>query len=50
MQPPLTDSEVLAEYFEIGNISGGDGEVIDVSDGFEEEPMGYSGKSAFLFP
>ena len=48
MQPPLTDSEILAESFETGNFSNGDDELIDVSNGFEEEPLEYFGKSDLL--
>ena len=33
VQPPLANSEMLAEFFETGEISSGDGGVMDVSDG-----------------
>ena len=48
VQPLLTDSEILAEFFKTGNISDGDDEVMYVSDGLEEEPMKFSGKSDLL--
>ena len=48
MQPPLTDSEILAESFETGNFSYGDDELIDVSNELEEEPLECSGKSDLL--
>ena len=47
VQPPLTDSELLAKFFETGNISDGDDEIMDVSDDFEEEPVECPGKSDF---
>ena len=48
MQPPLTDSEVLAEFFKTSNISDGDDKVMDVSNVLEKEPMEYLGKSDLL--
>ena len=45
VQPPLTDFEILGEFFENGNISDGGDEVMDVSDGLEEEPMECPRKS-----
>ena len=39
MQPTLTDSEILAEFFQTGNISAGDDQVMNVRNGLEEEPM-----------
>ena len=45
VQPPLTDSKILAEFFETDNISDVDDEVMDVSDGLEEEPMECPNKS-----
>ena len=48
MQPPLADSQILAEFFESGNISDGYVEVMDVSDGLEEEPMECPWKSDLL--
>ena len=47
-QPPLTDSEVLAEFFETGNISDIYDEVMDASDGLEGESMKCSGKFDLL--
>ena len=29
MEPPFADSEILAEFFEIGNVSDGDDEVME---------------------
>ena len=49
VQPPLTDSEILAEFFETGNISDGYDEVMDVRVGLKEEPMKCPRKSDFLF-
>ena len=49
MQPPLKDSEILAEFFKSGNIGDGDDEVMDVSDGLEEKPIECTGKSDLLF-
>ena len=48
VQLSLTDSEILAEFFETGNISDEDDEVMDVTDGLEEEPMECLGKSDLL--
>ena len=48
MQPPLADSKILAEFFESDNISDGYVEVMDVSDGLEEEPMECPWKSDLL--
>ena len=39
VQPPLTDSEILAGFLETGDTSDGDDEIMDASDGLEEEPM-----------
>ena len=36
VQPPLTDSEILAEFFKSGIVSDGDDEVMDASNGLEE--------------
>ena len=46
VQPPLTDSEILAEFFKTGDIS--DGEIIDASDDIEEEPVEYPGETDLL--
>ena len=43
VQPLLTGSEIIGEFFETGNISDGDDGVADVSDGLEEEPMNALG-------
>ena len=48
MQPQLINSEILTKFFKTLNISGGDDEVIDVSDSLEEEPMEYPRKSDLL--
>ena len=48
VRPPLSDSEILAEFFEPSNISDGDDKVMNVSDGLEEEPMECPGKSDLL--
>ena len=48
MQPPLTESEILAEFFKTGYISDGDDEIIDASDDIEEEPVECSGKTDLL--
>ena len=45
VQPPLTDSEILADFFKIGDISDGDDEIIDASDDIEEEPVECPGKT-----
>ena len=39
VKPPLTDSEILAEFFKTGDISDGDDKIIDASDDIEEEPV-----------
>ena len=39
VQPPLANSEMLAEFFETGEISDGDDEVMDISNGVVEELM-----------
>ena len=39
VQPHLTNLEISAEFFETSNITGGDNEVMDVTDGLGEEPM-----------
>ena len=49
VQPPLTDCEILAEFFETGNISDGYDEVMDVRVGLKEEPVKCPRKSDFLF-
>ena len=36
VQPPLTDSEILAEFFKSGIVSDGDDEAMDDSNGLEE--------------
>ena len=48
VQPTLADSEIIAEFFKTGNISDGYDEVMDVSDGLDEEPMECPGKSHLL--
>ena len=48
VQPPLTDSEILAEFFKTADISDGDDEIIDASDDTEEEPVEYPGKTDLL--
>ena len=48
VQPPLTNSEILAEFFKTGDISDGDDEIIDVSDDIEEEPGECPGKTDLL--
>ena len=48
VQPPLTDSEILAEFFESGDISNGDDEIIDASDDIEEEPVECPEKTDLL--
>ena len=45
VQPPLTDSEILAQFFKTGDISNGDDEIIDASDDIEEEPVESPGKT-----
>ena len=50
VQPPLTDSEFLAECFKTGDISDGDDQVIDASDDIEEEPVECPGKTDLLNP
>ena len=47
MQPPLTDSKILSEFFETGYISDGD-DVMDISDGLEEGLMECSGNLTSL--
>ena len=47
-QPQLINSEILTKFFKTLNISGGDDEVIDVSDSLEEEPMECPRKSDLL--
>ena len=39
VEPHLTNLEISAEFFETSNITGGDNEVMDVTDGLGEEPM-----------
>ena len=48
VQPPLTDSEILAEFFKTGDISDGDDKIIDASDDIEEEPVECPGKTDLL--
>ena len=48
VQPPLTNSEILAEIFKTGDISDGDDEIIDASDDIEEEPVKSPGKTNLL--
>ena len=48
VQPPLTDSEILAEFFKTGDISEGDDEIIDACDDIEEEPVECPGKTDLL--
>ena len=48
VQPPLTHSKILAEFFKTGDISDEDDEIIDASDGIEEEPVECHGKTDFL--
>ena len=48
VQPPIAHSEILAEFFETGNISDVDDKVMDISHGLEEEPMEYHEKSDLL--
>ena len=48
MQPPLTDFEILAEFFKTGDISDGNEEIIDASDDNEEEPVECHGKTDLL--
>ena len=48
VQPPLTDSEILAEFFKTGDISDGDDEIIDASEDIEEEPVECPGKTDLL--
>ena len=48
VQPPLTDSKILAEFFKTGDISDGDDEIIDASDDIEEEPVECPGKIDLL--
>ena len=45
VQPPLTDSEILAAFFKTGDINDGDDEIIDCSNGIEEEPVECPGKT-----
>ena len=44
VQPPLTDSEILAEFFKTGDISDGDDKIIDASDDIEENQWNVLGK------
>ena len=44
VQPPLTDSEILAEFFKTGDMSDGDDEIIDASDDIEENQWNVLGK------
>ena len=48
VQLTLADSEIIAEFFKTGNISDEYDEVMDVSDGLDEEPMECPGKSHLL--
>ena len=48
MQPQLINSETLTKFFKTLNISGGDDEVIDVSNSLEEGPMECPRKSDLL--
>ena len=48
VQPPLTDFEILAEFFKTGDISDGNEEIIDASDDNEEEPVECPGKTDLL--
>ena len=48
VQPPLTDSKILSEFFKTGHINDGDDEIIDASDDIEEEPVECSGKTDLL--
>ena len=48
VQPPLTDFEIVAKFFQTGNISDGDDEIIDASDDIEEEPVECPGKTDLL--
>ena len=48
VQVPLTDSNILTEFFETGNISNGDDKIIDASNNLEEEPMECRGKTDLL--
>ena len=48
VQPPLTDSEILAEVFKAVDISDRDDEIIDASDDIEEEPVECPGKTNLL--
>ena len=48
VQPPLTDSEILVEFFKTGYISDGDDQIIDASDDIEVEPVECSGKTDLL--
>ena len=48
MQAPLTDSDILAEFFETGNINNGNLKMIDASDDLEEEPVECPRKSDLL--
>ena len=48
MQPPLTDSEILPEFFKTGDISDEDDKIIDASDDIEEEPVECTGKTDLL--
>ena len=46
-QPPLRNSQIMAEFFETGNISDRD-DVMNISHGLEEEPMVCPRKSDLL--
>ena len=48
VQPPLTNSEILAEFFKTGDISDGDDKIIYASDDIEEEPVKCHGKTDLL--
>ena len=47
-QPPLTDSEILAQFFKTDDISDADDKIIDASDDIEEEPVEFLGKTDLL--
>ena len=48
VQPPLTDSEILAVFFKTGDISDGDDEIINASNDIEQEPVECPGKTDLL--
>ena len=48
VQPPLTDSKILVEFFKTGDISNGDDERIDASNDIEEVPVECPGKTDLL--